>query len=411
MHEADSRFVPLARRASDWLAVAEQAARLRVQQEAAEAAGRPRRGSFYPRLNMSLEPDERCGPTEHNLQLRPPLREFFSAELFAQCRTPHCRDLHFWLASENLTTTTVQDDDAKWAACGASPSMARTTKSAALLLRGRLPGTAYAHGVMRGYTNSIVCPLRNVGFLVDVFVTTYEPLSDALRDVLQPTVVSILPYRNSSNLLSTLASLYALLRFVREERQGRSYTFVVLTRMDLRLKQPINELPGLSSPSSGGFRGFKFIFKEGEANWRGLNRSSPCRLFQMRRRVSDTFHTFGGELLPCVLRSLEHYLLHEKEALHYISHSLPYFVPRTQISFLVPGCYDSNPANGMRNPVYDIVPRNRHYNNSICRHLGEFEYENATDSFCCASERYCCPNTQQQCPRRSARSHKVHSSG
>jgi hypothetical protein len=122
-------------------------------------------------------------------------------------------------------------------------------------------------------------------------------------------------------------------------------------------------------------------------------------------------HTFGGELLACVLRSLEHYLLHEKEALHYISHSLPYFVPRTQISFLVPGCYDSNPANGMRNPVYDIVPRNRHYNNSICRHLGEFEYENATDSFCCASERYCCPNTQQQCPRRSARSRKVHSSG
>ena len=67
----------------------------------------------------------------------------------------------------------------------------------------------------------------------------------------------------------------------------------------------------------------------------------------------------------------------------------------------MPGCYDSDPQKGLRNPVYDIIPRNLRYNNSICRDLTEFEYEAELDQYCCQSERYCCPTSLKRCPERS----------
>lgn len=400
MHGGSSAF---ARHASDWLVVAEQADSLRAGHEAAEATGQPRqRGGFYPRLNMSLPPDERCGATARNLHLIPPIHDFLSAELLSLCRSARCRNIHHWLASENTTVLEQQDVHAgarrQTASCGLRSWAAESHQHAALLLRGRALDATKSLEIVRGYVDTIICPLRKSGFGVDVFVTTYAALPVAVRSVLQPTAISLLPYRNSTNLLSTVASLYGLHRHVWQRREGRHYDFVVLTRLDLRLKQPINQLPLFAAPH--GYTGFHFVFKEGESGWRGLNRTSPCRFFEVRKRVSDTLHAFEGSLLPCVLRGLEHYLMHEKEALHYLTWSLPNFVGWRHIKFLVPGCYDSNPTNGMLNPIYDIVPRNRKYDNSICRNLGEFKYENESDSFCCESERYCCPNSRRHCGQR-----------
>jgi hypothetical protein len=95
--------------------------------------------------------------------------------------------------------------------------------------------------------------------------------------------------------------------------------------------------------------------------------------------------------------------MHEMEALHYLERSVRIFFPVAQMSFLVPGCYDTDPAKGMRNPVYDIVPRSRRYNNSICRSIDDFQLEQQHQQYCCVSERHCCPTTLRRCPTRQPR--------
>lgn len=67
-----------------------------------------------------------------------------------------------------------------------------------------------------------------------------------------------------------------------------------------------------------------------------------------------------------------------------------------RVGFVVPSCYDSDPSKGMRNPLYDLVPRHlrRGENTSLCQSTTEFDA-----SGCCASERYCCPNSRLYCPK------------
>ena len=65
---------------------------------------------------------------------------------------------------------------------------------------------------------------------------------------------------------------------------------------------------------------------------------------------------------------------------------------KAQVGWLVDGCYNSNPQGGLRNPVYDIVPRLQCYDTSICRTLADFKDE------CCPTPTYCCPNSLRTCP-------------
>jgi hypothetical protein len=220
--------------------------------------------------------------------------------------------------------------------------------------------------------------------------------------VLQPTRVTVMPYANSSNLLSTLCSLLGFAQYTKGVH-GRRYTFVVLTRHDLQMKQAITALPGLQA--TDGYDLFHFAYLEGRSDWRARGQRNPCADAFSHGRVSDVLHTFGGDMLPCVLRAFEHYLLYEKEQLHYLHASVRRFAAG-EIRFLVPGCYDSNPAHGQRNPLYDIAPRNGTYNNSVCTSLEDFAYETLDTlrgqlpQYCCQSETYCCPTSATQCPPR-----------
>ena len=164
--------------------------------------------------------------------------------------------------------------------------------------------------VLRGYMNTIVCPLRREGYRVDSFVTTYSPISNASLRMLQPTQVTIVPRSNSSNLMSTLASIIGLTWFC--TGGNMSYDLVVLTRMDLQLKQPLVQLSAWST--NQGTQKLTFVFKEGRSNWREWGLNSSCdhaRWGHTSKRVGDVLHTFDGAVLPCVMRALEHYLFHD----------------------------------------------------------------------------------------------------
>ena len=276
------------------LNLAERSAELRATHEAAAALAGVRRHDPYvahQTCRSTLPPVVRCGVRP---LMQPPMRELFSAELISRCVTPRCRSLHHWLAASTTASSRehdARDEAARQAACyvkGAAP------RRAALLLRGRAADGATVADVFRGYATTIVCPLRRAGFRVDTFVAAYARLRSEATDVLHPTRVALLPTRNSSNLLSTLASVVALAQYC--VSQNVSYDFVVLTRMDLRLKQPLTRLPGMLD--DGAHRRFQFVFRGARSNWREWGSSSICHMWSTTKRVADTLHTFDGAMLP-----------------------------------------------------------------------------------------------------------------
>ena len=386
------------------LAIAHRSDELRVTYPQA-VLGNPHSKEIPHRLNQSMPPSARCTLHSNANGVESPIPSIFSAETTSRCNTKCCRGFHYMLAH---STTTYHDEDEQAelkqrVACGVSGV---AQKRAALLLRGRMSAKADMVGrVMRGYQHDLVCSLRRAHFRVDSFLFTYEPLPAEAIKALRPSLTSRLPMQNSSNLMSTLGALIIFVRY--SARRDTAYDFVVLTRMDLLIKQPLMELSSLSTESS--LRRFHFVFKAARSNWREWISPSVCRQWDSTRRVADTIHAFAGAWLPCVMRAMEHYMLHEREQLHYLYTSIIRFIPANDVGFLVPGCYDSDPAKGQRNPVYDIAPRNEKYNGSICRNLREFTYEQPPESgtsdgqYCCQSERYCCPSILKRCPTRSAR--------
>ena len=87
---------------------------------------------------------------------------------------------------------------------------------------------------------------------------------------------------------------------------------MVLTRLDVQLKQPLTQLSAWSSIH--GTQKLSFVFKEGRSNWREWGLNSSCdrvRWAHTAKRVGDVLHTFDGAVLPCVVRALEHYLFHD----------------------------------------------------------------------------------------------------
>lgn len=374
------------------LALASRTDELRAHYVASRVPG-VRHADHYvlPPLNHSLPPAVRCGGRSNATPSAPSI---FTPEIVSKCTTTCCRGFHHALAASTVATY-EREESQRQARCGLT---ATTTKHAALLLRGRIPSNRTLREVFLGYMQTIVCPLRRLSFRVDSFVATYAPLTADAAEILQPSLMAVLSTRNSSNLMSTLA---CIVHFVRHSwKTNVVYDFVVLTRMDITLKQPLTQLESLSV-ARGGFQRFHYPFKSARSNWREWGSASVCRQWESTRRVADNLHTFGGPSLACVLRAFEHYLVHEMEALHYLTYSFRHFLRGHETGHLVSGCYDSDPSKGQRNPLFEILPRNRKYNNSICRGLSDFTYEPTHGQYCCQSERYCCPTELLRCPPRS----------
>jgi hypothetical protein len=213
----------------------------------------------------------------------PPSLEPFTNASLSRCTTARCQTLMQWM---NLTTTTtiteVNDDASSLALCSNHSSPATkfrspATKSrAAIILRGMLPPSAFHASTIRGYLETIICPLRGRGLAVDTFLTIYQQPPPSLQSLLMPTLrlVTVVPLRNSSHLRTTIASLLGFDRYVRQaySRSSSPYELIVLTRLDLRFKQPLTTLPGLLPWRYGRdatYRGrFFFVFREGSAGWR-----------------------------------------------------------------------------------------------------------------------------------------------
>lgn len=263
-------------------------------------------------------------------------------------------------------------------------------RKAALVLRGRAPPLSDQQEVALYYKHMVLRPLHLAGFAVDTFVTSYE-LVDGFAS-LSPITLNIMHEDGSSNLAMTVASMVAFYDYCASRRV--SHDFIVLTRMDLRFKQPLVELPGLR------WNGINFAFRESSGEWRKRGWTSVHQAWDDDRRVSDTVHAFAGDLLTCFLLGLAFYAVHPDEQLHYLYGAVERFAPPGRMSFMVNGSYDSDPAKGMLNPVYDIVPRYRQrYDGSLCRKLADFAYDAHSDSFCCANppSGYCCPNSRKSC--------------
>ena len=239
----------------------------------------------------------------------------------------------------------------------------------------------------------IVRPLTSAGYDVDAFIHSYSRV-DGLA-ALAPVVLTVMPAQNSSNLQMSVASMLAFVDFCRSQRV--QYDVVVLTRLDLRLKQPLLELPGYRADA------INFVFHESWGMWRKAGWPSVHSAWGgiRKRRVGDAIHVIPGSQLVCFLLGLIYYANHPREQLHYLYDAVTRFTDR--LAFLVNGSYDSDPAKGMLNPVYDIIPRNHHaYNSSICQRLADFKYDARSDSHCCANPKagYCCPNSVLSCPMR-----------
>ena len=268
---------------------------------------------------------------------------------------------------------------------------------AALVLRGRAPtGTSDQEEVAHYYRKMIVRPLTSAGYAVDAFIHTYLRVDGFAA--LAPVVLTTMPEEGSSNLQMSVASMLAFVDFCRSHRV--KYDVVVLTRLDLRLKLPLLELPGYQADA------INFVFRESWGVWRKVGWPSVHLAWDRSRRVGDAIHVIPGSQLVCFLLGLTHYANHPihyaknpREQLHYLYEAVARFTGR--IAFLVNGSYDSNPAKGMLNPVYDIIPRSHHaYNSSLCRTLADFKYDAQSDSHCCANPAagYCCPNSVLSCP-------------
>ena len=291
--------------------------------------------------------------------------------------------------------TLVHDADAESCAmCNTSSGLPPPTKRAAIVIKGRGPGSeADELLVATNYLSTVVCPLRRSGHRVQSFVATYA-LSEAARNMLRPTTLALLRTEGSSHVATVTAAFLRFYDYARAEaaRGARPFEVVILIRADLLLKQPLLALPGVLPFTQR----VTFAFKEGSAVWRQRNWSSVHHVWRRERRTSDTLHAIDGALLPCFAHALANYNFRPKEALHYLMTSLLHFVGDARVGFMVDSSFDSDPLKGMRNPIYDIVPRLRQYDTSVCSTLADFAWDEVSASYCCedAASHYCCPNSR-----------------
>ena len=305
-----------------------------------------------------------------------------------------------WLKEPTTSGTVVHDANAESSALcdGSGGDLPPPTKRAALVIRGRGPvsGSKTEEDellVATNYLSTVVCPLRRSGHRVQSFVATYG-LSEATRSALRPTTLALLRTKGSSQVGTVTAAFLRFYDYARAEaaRGARPFEVVVLLRADLLLKQSLLALPGVLPFTQR----VTFAFKEVAAVWRQLNWSSVHHKWLRERRTSDMLHAIDGALLPCFAHALANYLFRPKESLHYLLTSLLHFVGSTRVGFMVDSSFDSDPLKGMRNPIYDIVPRLRKYDTSVCSTLADFAWDEASASYCCedAASHYCCPNSR-----------------
>lgn len=380
-----------------------------------------------------------CGVAEH----------FWHAETLATCQTIHCRRLPPWISyslrsSPRLAVSTTTT-------CGSALHDGASSKSVALLLRGRLPpGAHHLEATFRGYGEKIVCPLAAPSrtFAVEAHAMIYDAdaprITPALLGLLQaPVLVHALPLANSSQLLNVIATLILYERTTTTTYTAPSFqavprrppTWILMIRMDLHLKQPLAELPGWAHLLlvDGGMRSGKgggrishadlvpvahtanalehrprhrredagpapqlfFLFKEASQVWRQSRHRSVCHNWARSRSVSDILHAFTPDMLHCLLAGLRSYIRTERSSnLHHLHDAMRPYVSNasTDIGFLLPGCYCSNSQGGLRNPVYDIVPRHLCYDTSICASPTDFGPDG-----CCPTAQYCCPHSRRTC--------------
>ena len=246
-----------------------------------------------------------------------------------RCNASLCARLHDWLGRG--TRSWSDDHFSTSRRCnGAARPPVGINASAALLLRGRWSGS-WLDSVLDNYIAQVVCPLRKQGYHTESFVTAYSTLPPSAVRLLRPRLVHVLPAQNSSQLLSIMASVVEFDAF-RQRWQGPPFQFVLLSRLDLHLKQPISTyLPSLAAGSAAGSNGFSgasgesgasgasgasgvngrflFAFRESWSVWRAIRHSSVCTLWEQTHRVADTMYIFDARLTTCVVRALVHYLL------------------------------------------------------------------------------------------------------
>ena len=326
------------------------------------------------------------------------------ADLFdaTACRSASCHRLPQWLPQAIYEEHAPPWRGVRDSSCG------RTTQTStiALLLRGRLPPAFHLSDVLKNYRDNIVCPFASLGHAVEAHLTVYdadEPrLTDEILNLLAaPSLVHSVPLANSSQVLNFVAAVYLFHRHT--ARVTTTYSWLLLTRLDLRLKQHIVQLPGLSNAlaNTAAPHKFLFLFQEASDQWRKNRVKGVCFYWVHGHAVSDIMHALRVELLDCLRSALMHYLLRtpllRNTNLHHLYDSLRQFVPTSSIGFMQPGCYNSNPQGGLRNPVYDIAPRHLCYDTSICSSPNDFTIGAPNDGPCCATPQYCCPHSKRTC--------------
>lgn len=206
----------------------------------------------------------------------------------------------------------------------------------ALLLRGITYKKEHAHWTgkvvnidyksnVSNVLSMVVHPLCSL-YDTDVFIVTYQSKERPIQDIIQ----DFAPIKDhvllESNTCKQMDCFLAGLKLIKSS--NKKYDFVIVSRFDLELKEPITDIPFQLDK-------FNFLWYE------------KC----MDNRVGDCMHFFHSKWIDIFIKCMEECPF--KTCCHYIKNYLDKYLDNKDFNIIHDKCYDSN-TDENTNPIYSI---------------------------------------------------------